>query len=173
MAFSPDERYVYASSDQGDIYTFDLLQSGKCLNKFSDEGSFRTTHLALSPEGGWLATGSYSGIVNLYEMDRLSHSPLSTTPTKTIMNLTTAISDIKFDPTGDLLAVCSKWKKNALRLIHTPTQTVYQNFPSGGVGVLKYAHAMGWSGDSRYFAMGNDEGRAVLYHLNHFSQDEE
>jgi hypothetical protein len=35
------------------------------------------------------------------------------------MNLTTAISDLKFDSTGQLLAVCSKWKKNALRLIHT------------------------------------------------------
>ena len=57
------------------------------------------------------------------------------------MNLTTAVSDIKFDPTGQLLGVCSKWKKNAVRLIHTGLGggfTAFQNFPAGhAVGVLR------------------------------------
>lgn len=88
------------------------------------------------------------------------------------MNLTTAISDIKFDPTGQLLGVCSKWKKNAVRLINTGLGggfTAFQNFPSGGVGVLRYPLCMGFSSDSQYFGLGNDEGRAHLWHLDHFS----
>jgi U3 small nucleolar RNA-associated protein 18 len=91
------------------------------------------------------------------------------------MNLTTAVSDMRFDSTGQLLAVCSKWKKNAVRLIHTGpggSFTAYQNFPAGhAVGVLRYTLCLGFSCDSQYFSMGNDEGRAHLWHLSHFGKD--
>lgn len=92
------------------------------------------------------------------------------------MNLTTAVTDLAFDPSGQLLAVCSKWKKNALRLIHTGpggTFTAFQNFPAGhAVGVLKYPFCLAFSPDSQYVAMGNDEGKAHLWHLSHFSADQ-
>jgi U3 small nucleolar RNA-associated protein 18 len=96
---------------------------------------------------------------------------------KSVMNLTTAISDLRFDPSGQLLGVCSKWKKNAVRLIHTGVGgsfSAYQNFPAGhAVGVLKYPLCLGFSCDSQYFALGNDEGKAHLWHLSHFSANKE
>jgi U3 small nucleolar RNA-associated protein 18 len=164
-----DPRLLYAVGDQAEIYVWDLRHSRKCLSKMADEGSFHTTHLTVSADGTQLATGSHSGVVNVYRTE----PPLSLV--KSVMNLTTAISDIKFDPSGQLLAVCSKWKKNALRLIHTGpagTFTVFQNFPAGhAVGVLKYPLCLGFSNDSQYFCMGNDEGKAHLWHLSHFSSD--
>jgi U3 small nucleolar RNA-associated protein 18 len=96
---------------------------------------------------------------------------------KSVMNLTTAISDIRFDPSGQLLGVCSKWKKNAVRLIHAGVGgsfAAYQNFPAGhAVGVLKYPLCLGFSCDSQYFALGNDEGKAHMWHLSHFSSSDE
>jgi U3 small nucleolar RNA-associated protein 18 len=104
----------------------------------------------MSADGSQLATGSHSGIVNVYETSESGDSPL--TLVKSIMNLTTAVSDLKFDPSGQLLAVCSKWKKNAVRLIHTGaggSYTAFQNFPAGNaVGVLRYPLTLGFSSDS-------------------------
>ena len=95
---------------------------------------------------------------------------------KSVMNLTTAISDLAFDRSGQLLSVCSKWKKNAMRLIHTGqggTFTAFQNIPAGhAVGVLKYPLCLGFSPDSQYLAMGNDEGKVHLWHLSHFASEE-
>lgn len=148
---------IFAVGDQAEVHVWDVRMTSKLLDKFSDEGSFNSTHIALSPDGQYLATGSHSGIVNIYRT--ASHEHL-----KSIMNLTTAISDLAFDPSSQLLAACSKWKKNALRLIHLGSCTAYQNFPAGhAVGVLKYPLCLAFS--EQYLAMGNDEGKAHLWTL--------
>lgn len=165
-----DPRLLYAVGDQAEIYVWDIRHTRKCLAKVADEGSFNTTHLTVSADGSQLATGSHSGVVNIYKTEQ-GESPLSLV--KSVLNLTTAITDLRFDPTGQLLGVCSKWKKNALRLIHTGaggTFTAFQNFPAGhAVGVLKYPLCLAFSNDTQYFTMGNDEGKAHLWHLSHFS----
>lgn len=61
------------------------------------------------------------------------------------MNLTTSITDLKFGPTSEVLAFCSKWKKNALRLVHIPSFTAYQNFPGCAPGILKYPFCLDFS----------------------------
>lgn len=114
----PDPRRIYAVGDQAEIYVWDIRHTKKCVAKIADEGSFNTTHLAISQDGTQVATGSHSGVVNVYRTsDDSEGQPL--TLVKSLMNLTTAISDLSFDSTGQLLGVCSKWKKNAVRLIHT------------------------------------------------------
>lgn len=50
ICFSNDERYLYAVGDQSDIYQWDLTNR-KCLSRISDEGSFNTTHITMSPDG--------------------------------------------------------------------------------------------------------------------------
>ena len=79
----------------------------------------------MSSDGSQLATGSHSGVVNTY---RVSDGSEPLTQVKSLMNLTTAVSDLRFDPTGQLLGVCSKWKKNAIRLIHTGAGGTYTAF---------------------------------------------
>ena len=41
----------------------------KCIAKYSDEGSFNTTHICMSPDGRLIATGSYMGVINVYKFD--------------------------------------------------------------------------------------------------------
>jgi U3 small nucleolar RNA-associated protein 18 len=94
-----DPRYMYAVGDQAEIYMWDIRHTRKCLAKIGDEGSFNTTHLTVSPDGSQLATGSHSGVINLYKTEPSSQDkPL--TLMKSILNLTTAITDLKFDPTS-------------------------------------------------------------------------
>lgn len=44
VSFTPDERSLFAVSDQAEIYHFDLVKRA-CISKFNDEGSFKTTHV--------------------------------------------------------------------------------------------------------------------------------
>lgn len=47
----PEVRRMYTVGDQAEIYVWDLRHSKKCLAKISDEGSFNTSHLAVSADG--------------------------------------------------------------------------------------------------------------------------
>jgi U3 small nucleolar RNA-associated protein 18 len=58
------------------------------------------------------------GTVNIYSIEG---GKIQEKPVKTIMSLTTAITDLKFGPTGQTLAFCSKWKKNSVRMVHIPS----------------------------------------------------
>ena len=70
----------------------------KCLGKIGDEGNFSTTALDVSADGKYLATGSKLGTVNIFRIN--DGSALTSKPEKTIMNLTTSITDLKFGPTS-------------------------------------------------------------------------
>ena len=50
-------------------------------------------------------------------------------PDKAILNLTTQIDSLRFCAGGELLGLASISKEAAVKLLHTPTMTVYQNFP--------------------------------------------
>ena len=76
------------------------------------------------------------GTVNIFSLT--NNHTVNPKPLKQIMNLTTTITDLKFHPGSQLLAFCSKWKKNALEMVHVPSLTTYQNFPGAAVGILKY-----------------------------------
>lgn len=68
----------------------------------------------------WLAVGSSSGIVNVYDrkawsraQDRLPRAPK---PTRAFDHLTTTITNLAFSPDGQLLVLASRFKRDALRL---------------------------------------------------------
>ena len=87
------------------------------------------------------------------------------------MNLTTSITDMKFNPTSEMLVYCSKWKKNnAIRLVHLPSLTAYQNFPGAAVGVLKYGFCLDFNHTGEYLCMGNDEGKVHLWNMPYFAK---
>lgn len=111
--------------------------------------------MSVSPNQKYLATGSYSGIVNIYDLktgDKL----------KSINNLTTAINIVKFNHNDEILAIGSKWKKNGLRLVHMDSLTVYENFPSFKNNV-KYPFSCAFNHNSEFFSVGNDEGHDFLF----------
>lgn len=57
------------------------------------------------------------------------------------MNLTTAITSMRMNASSELLAIASRWKKTALKLIHLPSMTAYSNFPSFKTN-MKYVTAL-------------------------------
>ena len=77
----------------------------KCVSKVSDEGNFSSTTIDVSPDGRHLATGSKMGTVNIYSLNSEAESSANwlrpgQKPDKTVMNLTTSITDLKFSPTS-------------------------------------------------------------------------
>ena len=97
----------------------------------------------------FLACGSITGVVNLYDID----SPLS--PIKTFENLTTKLTDLDFNRTGELLVGCSKWKRDSVKIFHINSFTCYSNWPSVR-DHLKYPMVVKFNSDSSLLAIGND-----------------
>lgn len=125
--------------------------------------------LAVSPNGLLLATASKMGTVNLFNISPYSHL-VEDKPFKTLGHLTTAITELKFNPTSQMLVYCSKWKKNAIKIAHIPSYTAFQNYPDNNApGVLKYPFCLAFSHDGRFLAMGNDQGKAHLFQFGHFT----
>lgn len=73
----------------------------ECIHCFVDEGCIHGTKIAISPSNQYIACGSDSGVVNLYEETQCLSAGCTMTPKpiKAIMNLTTGIDFIRFNPT--------------------------------------------------------------------------
>ncbi|KAI9800127.1 MAG: hypothetical protein M1833_003454 [Piccolia ochrophora] len=122
----------------GEVVEWDL-EAREVVARWTDDGGVGITVLTLggartgaavpnenSPLGGmrWVAIGSQSGIVTVYDRrtwrrsspDGSSTIPARPKPAKTFAQLTTPVSNVVFSPDGQLLAISSRWKKDALRL---------------------------------------------------------
>jgi U3 small nucleolar RNA-associated protein 18 len=108
--------FVYASGAEGNIYIFDV-RTWKPLSIFQDFGSNNSTCLDVNDQ--YLVTGSSSGVVNVYVPSSLNSSKK---PFKSLMNLTTSISQVKFNHQQSLLSMVSKQSKNGFRLINIHSQ---------------------------------------------------
>ena len=126
--FSQDESYLYTAGDEGEIYVWDLV-ARKCIQRIADEGGFKITCLDASPDSKYLAAGSKSGTCNIYLLSQglfAQDTPQSAVkPVKTVFNLTTTLTTLKFHPSSQILLIASKWKKNAVKLVHLPSFTVF------------------------------------------------
>eukprot|EP00730_Choanoeca_flexa_P000660 TRINITY_DN10286_c0_g1_i2.p1 TRINITY_DN10286_c0_g1~~TRINITY_DN10286_c0_g1_i2.p1 ORF type:complete len:488 (+),score=77.79 TRINITY_DN10286_c0_g1_i2:82-1545(+) len=127
VAFSNDGSLMLSSGDDNRIYVWDLA-SRTCVHAFNDEGCLRSSALAVSPDGQHVATGSDSGVVNIYNSDCLKQE--DPTPLKAIMNLTTRISNLTFNHDGQMLAMGSCEVKHAVRMVHMSSLSVFSNWPS-------------------------------------------
>ncbi|KAF6098083.1 UTP18 small subunit processome component [Phyllostomus discolor] len=165
--FSSDSKKVYASSADGEVYVWDV-NSRKCLNRFVDEGSLYGLSIATSRNGQYVACGSNCGVVNIYSQDSCLQET-NPKPIKAIMNLVTGVSSLAFNPTTEILAIASEKMKEAVRLVHLPSCTVFSNFPVIKKKTISLVHTMDFSPRSGYFALGNEKGKALLYRLHHYS----
>ncbi|MBZ3886913.1 U3 small nucleolar RNA-associated protein 18-like protein [Sciurus carolinensis] len=158
--FSSDSKKIYASSEDGEVYIWDV-NSRKCLNRFVDEGSLRGLSIAISRNGQYVACGSNCGVVNIYNQDSCLQET-NPKPVKAIMNLVTGITSLAFNPTTEILAIASEKLKEAVRLVHLPSCTVFSNFPVTKTNI-SHVHTMDFSPRSGYFALGNEKGKALMY----------
>ncbi|KAI8340911.1 WD40-repeat-containing domain protein, partial [Chlamydoabsidia padenii] len=167
VSWSADGNYLYSSGDEGLVYQWDVGQR-ECIHRWVDDGSLRTSSLSVSPNERFYATGSTSGIVNIYNETALSRNTDRPTPYKSIGNITTNISTMKFNFDSQLLAIASNSKKDCMKLVHTPTGRVVVNWPTERTP-LGYVTSMDFSPNSDYIAIGNKRGRVLLYNLKDYA----
>jgi WD40 repeat protein len=155
------------------------MESRSFLGIWHDEGCVGGIVLALGGHQGpaalgddrWVAVGSNSGITNIYDRNELlvlkseevtvKERP---TPTRVFEQLVTPITHITFSPDGQLMAFGSQHKKDALRLVHLPTCTVYRNWPTEQTPLGRIT-AVAFGNQSDLLAVGNDTGKIRLWEI--------
>lgn len=165
VAFT-DNGHLWSLGTDGDVYQWDL-STKKCLHKFADEGCIKGVTIAVSSDSKWIAVGSSSGVVNIYDMKTALEST-NPTPAKAIMNLTTSATTIVFHPSSDLIAIASKEIKDSLKLFHLPTMRIVKNWPTAETP-LGYVHDVAFSHNGRFVGIGNNKGKVLLYRLEAFT----
>lgn len=170
---------LIATNTYGEIWEFDLSNNGKILRKWKDQGGVGITTIQVGggtnsnnffpissgkvKENRWLAIGSESGYVNIY--DRKSSS--TSEPVATLDQLTTSISHLVFSPDGQMLCMASRAIKDALRLVHLPSFSVFSNWPTSGTPLGKVT-SVTFSPRGEMLAVGNLQGKVRLWRLNHY-----
>jgi U3 small nucleolar RNA-associated protein 18 len=173
ITFAGDGDEMLASGSDGDVYRWDLRNNRKCIERFANQDGTITSSLAVSSRT--LAVGAESGVVNLYSERQARCCPSSPqssrTPLKSIMNLQTSADALRFNPDGQILALSSRRERNAVKLLHVPTQTVFSNWPTSKTPV-NYCWSMDFSPGSKFFVAGNDKGRCLLYKMMHYDDND-
>lgn len=194
-----DSKGLAIAAKNGEITEWSIIDQ-RVVARWQDEGAVGTTTIALGGQhefvkstfgtDRWVATGSSSGIVNIYDRRLWLASPAQTQgqtvktgaeqqpipvqpkPTKTLDHLTTPTSHLVFSPDGQILAMASKWKRDAMRLVHLPSCTVFKNWPTSstplgritGVGI-----ADGEVGGAKdlyaLMAVANEQGKIRMWEI--------
>ncbi|KKY38412.1 putative wd g-beta repeat containing protein [Diaporthe ampelina] len=159
------------------------LATRRTVGIWRDDGSIGGTVMALGGRDGpqgvggdrWVALGSTSGVLNLYDRSELISKaegdaaveikPLPT-PTRSFEQLTTPITATTFSPDAQLLAFASQHKKDAFKLVHLPSCTVYRNWPTEQTPMGRVTAAtFGKSKDTDVLVVGNDVGKIRMWEI--------
>lgn len=138
----------------------------RCISKWNDHGCIQGTSMALSPDDQYYATGSSSGVVNLYPATSVKNNK-NPVPSKEFMNIKTRIDYLQFTHDHRILIAASRSKENALKVFHVPSKSCYSNWPRYTLNFGNIS-ALAISPDSAYLAFGNSEGKAFLHRLNDY-----
>ncbi|KAK4548952.1 hypothetical protein LTR36_008725 [Oleoguttula mirabilis] len=193
-----DSRGLCIAGKSGEVAEWSIA-SQTMVARWQDEGAVGTTTLALGGQhelvksaigtDRWVVVGSSSGVVNIYDRRAWLTTPPTTStstsqqppipthpkPTKTLDHLTTPTSHLVFSPDGQLLAMASKWKRDAMRLVHMPSCTVFKNWPTSStpLGRITGVAIRGGGGDGAgpdgdvyaLVAVANEQGRVRLWEV--------
>ncbi|TRY65670.1 hypothetical protein DNTS_005526 [Danionella cerebrum] len=166
-AFGSDSSKIFSSSQEGEIYLWDV-RSSTCLKKFPDDGCIRATSLALSKDGRYLACGSRSGVVNIYSQnDCVSLSQPK--PLKAVMNLVTQATSLCFNSSSEILAIGSRDQDEANRLVHLQSFTVFSNFPQYRNKIIHRTQSLDFSPNCGFYSVANNKGKALLFRILHYN----
>jgi len=151
--FSQDGRKAIIASVSGEIWE-GSTEKMIVVNRWRDEGGVSLTKIALSPDNRYLAIGSTSGIVTLYDVGSDQHTFI-----KALYNLSTPITELTFSPDGQVLVMASSGKRDQLRVVHIPGFTVFPNWPTSKtpLGVIDCIDV----GENGYLAVGRKKGVAL------------
>lgn len=153
------------------------MESKSFIALWQDDGAVGTSVLTLGGKSGqqhlggdrWVVIGSSSGIVNIYDRKPWTEKgivniPKRPEPTRVFKQLTTPTSVLEISPDGQLLVIASKWKKDALRLIHLPSCTVYRNWPTSQTPFGRVT-AVAFNAQSDLLAVASEQGKIKLWEI--------
>ncbi|KAJ5668765.1 hypothetical protein N7462_009835 [Penicillium macrosclerotiorum] len=187
FAWWSDGQGMTVASKNGEVSEWDGKQR-RIIARWLDAGAVGTTVLSLGGRSGrtqlggdrWVAIGSSSGIVNIYDrrewaaasVDKSTADkngvqagiPRSPTPTRVLDQLTTPTSHLVFAPDGQMLVMASRWKRDALRIVHLPSCTVYRNWPTSNTPLGRIT-SVAISPNSEQLAVANEQGRIRLFEI--------
>ncbi|KAK9701360.1 hypothetical protein QE152_g30654 [Popillia japonica] len=166
LCFSSQGNLLYTHSTAGEVIIWDMNMR-RAKYKWIDDGCIRGTAITTSNSNQFLATGSAEGVVNVYDIADLTVTK-TPKPKKIVLNLTTAITDLKFNSSSELLALSSVEVDTSVRLLHLGSLTVFNNFPSFGTK-LGRINVVNFSPGSGYLSLGNKKSAVALYRLKHYS----
>ncbi|VDN60044.1 unnamed protein product [Dracunculus medinensis] len=164
---SSSSNIVYAMTENGEVLFWDIRKAGR-LKSFMDEGVIRSTTMRISRNNQYIACGSNSGIVNIYDMSQI-HCNQAPRPVRTFNQLTTSIKHLTFNNDSQILAFSSNIKENAIRLAHVRSLKVFSNFPSFNNHIGKPT-TVDFSPNSGYMAIGDEKNFVNLFKLNYFER---
>lgn len=191
FAWWRDSRGFCVAGKNGEVSEWSMEEQ-RTVARWQDEGAVGTTTLALGghhevakgPIGSdrWIAVGSSSGIVNIYDRRawlgnnaksaEASSIPTNPKPTRMLDHLTTPTSHLAFTPDGQILAMASKWKADSIRLVHLPSCTVYKNWPTSSTPLGRITGVAFAAGDVVHgsdahsvLAVANEQGKIRLWEI--------
>jgi U3 small nucleolar RNA-associated protein 18 len=175
ISWHPDGETLSIVNTVGEVYEY-FLPSKSFNSIWRDEGAVSISCISNSPVRGarFVAVGSASGIVNIYDR-RVSFggkgpgalgNPTDPKPVKTVESIVTKITSLEFSRDGQVLCIASKIKKDALRLVHLPSCTIYKNWPTSSTPLGKVT-AVKWGGNGGgiMLAVGNEAGKVRLFEV--------
>ncbi|MCJ1474102.1 hypothetical protein MMC13_002760 [Lambiella insularis] len=151
------------------------LPERRVVSRWMDEGAVGTTVVALGgkAKGGeglggdrWVVVGSQSGIVNVYDRQewKAGNVPTQPKPTKVLSQLTTPVSFVEMAPDAQMFVMASRWKRDALRLVHLPSCTVYKNWPTANTPLGRIT-AIAITPNAEMLAVANEQGKIRLWEI--------
>ncbi|KAI8038464.1 U3 small nucleolar RNA-associated protein 18 homolog [Drosophila gunungcola] len=165
LCWSGDSKRVLACSSSTNVTVLNLRQN-LIEHTFMDDGCISGACIQLAPNQRLLATGSKEGVVNVYDYKNVFASSVPQ-PEKRFMNLRTAISDLQFNHSSEMLAMSSSEAPNTVKLAHFPSATVFSNFPDRDENV-GYVSSMAFSPHSSFLAFATKGKRVPLFRLKYF-----
>ncbi|EPS44084.1 hypothetical protein H072_1955 [Dactylellina haptotyla CBS 200.50] len=164
ISWSIGGKTLFVANKGGEIWEWSSSER-KIESRWVDEGGVGLTTISLGGNDRWCAVGSQSGVVNIYDRKEKVKVEGHPTPKRALGNLVTGINVLEFSDDGQLLCMGSKDKRDALRMVHLPTCTVFKNWPTTSTPVGSIMCASFAGSASGLFAFGNQQGKVRLWEI--------
>lgn len=170
FVWNTDNELTIASTS-GDVFIWDA-KVRQFSRRWRDIGIVNISSIAKNDK--YTALGLSSGVVSIYNHSNPSCSQKfcfeteSWEPNFVLENLVTSITDLRFSNDGQILAMATSHKRDALKLVHVPSFSVFQNWPTPSTPLGRVT-ALAFSPGTQMLCTGNMSGNARLWSLNHYS----